>query len=80
VGVGVHQFCHYYYYYYYFFQTDNPFCRTLQYAISLGGDTDTISSMAGAIAGGYYGINMIDENFQEVAEGCRKIKSLANNL
>ena len=33
------------------FQTDSGVVRAIQYAISLGGDTDTIASMAGAIAG-----------------------------
>jgi len=36
-------------------QTDNPLRRAIQYAITLGGDTDTIASMAGAIAGAFYG-------------------------
>ncbi|KAJ8316857.1 hypothetical protein KUTeg_004761 [Tegillarca granosa] len=32
----------------------NPFERTIIYSISLGGDTDTIATMAGAIAGACY--------------------------
>ncbi|KAL6267129.1 hypothetical protein P5V15_000208 [Pogonomyrmex californicus] len=36
-------------------RTDNPLRRAIQYAITLGGDTDTIASMAGAIAGAFYG-------------------------
>lgn len=62
------------------FQTDNPFRRTIQYAISLGGDTDTIASMAGAIAGAYYGIDSINENLQNLAEGKEIIDSLAIKL
>ena len=33
------------------FQSDSPFLRAILFSISLGGDTDTIGSMAGAIAG-----------------------------
>ncbi|KRX49479.1 Poly(ADP-ribose) glycohydrolase ARH3 [Trichinella murrelli] len=33
----------------------NPLQRTIAYAISLSGDTDTIATMAGAIAGALYG-------------------------
>ena len=35
------------------------------YAISLGGDTDTIASMAGAISGAYLGINAIPAKWRE---------------
>ncbi len=31
--------------------------RVILYAISLGGDTDTIASMAGSIAGAYFGLD-----------------------
>lgn len=41
--------------------TVNGFRRTVEYAISLGGDTDT-TSMAGALAGAYYGLPGIDTN------------------
>lgn len=36
-------------------ETENSFRRTIQYAITLGGDTDTIACMAGALAGAYLG-------------------------
>ncbi|OAD52966.1 Poly(ADP-ribose) glycohydrolase ARH3 [Eufriesea mexicana] len=36
-------------------QIENPFRRAIQYAISLGGDIDTISSITGAVAGAFYG-------------------------
>ncbi|EEB18428.1 ADP-ribosylglycohydrolase, putative [Pediculus humanus corporis] len=45
--------------------TDNPFRRAIQYAISLGGDTDTIASMTGAIAGAFFGDEIINENLKK---------------
>ncbi|XP_018303346.1 poly(ADP-ribose) glycohydrolase ARH3 isoform X3 [Mycetomoellerius zeteki] len=59
-------------------RTDNPLRRVIQYAISLGGDTDTIASMACAIAGAFYGCEKFSllllshceewERFQEMAD------------
>ncbi|XP_045584021.2 ADP-ribosylhydrolase ARH3 isoform X1 [Procambarus clarkii] len=49
-------------------ETENEFQRTLQFAVSLGGDTDTIASMAGSIAGAYYGISKISANLQRHCE------------
>ena len=39
------------------------------YAISLGGDTDTIASMAAAIAGSYYGVESIPKYWLRHCEG-----------
>ena len=61
-------------------QTNNPFRRTIQLAVSLGGDTDTIASMAGAIAGAYYGVDGINENLLNLAEGREMVDSLATKL
>ena len=36
-------------------ETSNPFERTLQLAMTFGGDSDTICSMSGALAGAFYG-------------------------
>lgn len=60
--------------------TDNPFRRTLQYAISLGGDTDTIASMAGAICGAFYGDSVISENVMKHCEGSDEIVEMADSL
>jgi len=37
-------------------------------AVNLGGDTDTIGAMAGAIAGGYYGYGQMPENWLNALE------------
>ena len=50
------------------FPTDNPFVRTLYFSISLGGDTDTIASMACSIAGALYGNDVIPESLQKRSE------------
>ena len=47
----------------------NSFQRTLELAMSFGGDSDTIMSMAGAIAGAYYGEKNIPQNLMNICEG-----------
>ncbi|KAJ4451406.1 hypothetical protein ANN_02868 [Periplaneta americana] len=61
-------------------KTNNPFRRTIQYAISLGGDTDTIANMAGAIAGAYYGECMISENVRKHCEAADQFVEYADKL
>jgi len=46
----------------------------------LGGDTDTIASMAGAIAGAYYGHSAISENLQKHCEATEQIIAYADKL
>ncbi|KAL5015687.1 hypothetical protein ScPMuIL_005276 [Solemya velum] len=58
----------------------NPFERTIIYAISLGGDTDTIATMAGAIAGAYYGIECVPTSWQKCCEGVKDAIQFANGL
>ncbi|XP_066248089.1 ADP-ribosylhydrolase ARH3-like [Euwallacea similis] len=60
--------------------TKNPFRRTLQYAITLGGDTDTIACMAGAIAGAYYGEDVINKAIMKHCEKYEEVISLADQL
>ncbi|CAO1423509.1 unnamed protein product [Diamesa hyperborea] len=57
-----------------------PFRRTLEYSISLGGDTDTIASMALALSGAYYGDSIIPENLIKHCEGSDEVISLADQL
>ncbi|XP_034188011.1 ADP-ribosylhydrolase ARH3 isoform X2 [Osmia lignaria lignaria] len=61
-------------------QTENPFRRAIQYAISLGGDTDTIGSMTGAIAGAFYGEEKISSNLLQHCEASKEFRILADQL
>ena len=54
--------------------------RTLFFAISVGGDTDTIASMAGSIAGAYYGVDLIPDALQKRCELIDEVVLLADKL
>ena len=56
------------------------FKAALDYALSLGGDRDTISAMTGAIAGACYGIKYIPEEWKEGLENRDYIERLAKQL
>lgn len=60
--------------------SDNPFRRVMEYAISLGGDTDTIASMAGSISGAFYGDGVINQNLVKHLEFHEEIIALADRL
>lgn len=60
--------------------SDNPFRRAMEYAISLGGDADTIASMAGAISGAYYGETVIPANLVKHLELHEELSLLADKL
>ncbi|XP_077992278.1 ADP-ribosylhydrolase ARH3-like [Glandiceps talaboti] len=60
--------------------SSNGLVRTITYAISLGGDTDTIATMAGAIAGAYYGMESIPENWKTCCEGMDDAVQYANQF
>ncbi|PRD28455.1 UNVERIFIED_CONTAM: Adprhl2 [Trichonephila clavipes] len=62
------------------FENSNPFIRTIYFAISVGGDTDTIASMAGSIAGAYYGIESIPDELQNRCELIEEVRKLADKL
>jgi len=53
---------------------------TVIYAVSLGGDTDTIASMAGAISGAYLGIEAIPHEWRAKLERRAYIEALAEKL
>ncbi|MCK4475344.1 MAG: ADP-ribosylglycohydrolase family protein [Methanophagales archaeon] len=53
----------------------NNFKDSVVYAVSLGGDTDTIGAMTGAISGAYYGEEAIPKEWVERLEGGKKGRS-----
>jgi ADP-ribosylglycohydrolase len=56
------------------------FEKTVTYAISLGGDTDTIGAMAGAISGAYLGIEAIPAEWQiKLVLSCAGIMTIAQS-
>ena len=54
--------------------------ETIEYAISLGGDTDTIACMAGAIAGAHKGVEEIPPALLERLENRKRIEETAEKL
>ena len=62
------------------YESDNPFIRTLHFAISLGGDTDTIACMACSISGALYGEESIPNILQRHCEDIENVKKLADDL
>jgi poly(ADP-ribose) glycohydrolase ARH3 len=63
-----------------FLSHPQDFASTVVYAISLGGDTDTIASMSGAISGAYLGLDAIPSKWQERLENRDYILDLADKL
>ena len=59
---------------------EKSFQELIPYAISLGGDTDTIASMAGAIGGGYWGYDAIPQEWLEACEEVSRCQALADSL
>ena len=65
---------------YAFLRHRESFRDVVTYAISLGGDADTIGSMAGAIVGAYHGIQGIPEEWCSIVEGVDQMRELASAL
>jgi poly(ADP-ribose) glycohydrolase ARH3 len=69
---------------YAFLANPNSFEEAVVFAISLGGDTDTIGAMTGAIAGTFHGLESIPErwtvNLENGPKGRDYIVELASNL
>lgn len=61
-------------------RTDNPLRRTIQYAITLSGDTDTIASMAGAIAGAFHGYEKFSMLLLTHCEAFEEFREFADRL
>ena len=65
---------------YAFLLYSGSFRDVVTYAISLGGDTDTIACMAGALAGAYLGVQGIPESWRKRVEGADQLEGLADSL
>jgi poly(ADP-ribose) glycohydrolase ARH3 len=50
------------------------------YVVSLGGDTDTIGAMTGALCGAYLGVDAIPEEWKAKLEHLEYIEELARKL
>ncbi|KAG9492843.1 ADP-ribosylhydrolase ARH3 isoform X1 [Eleutherodactylus coqui] len=58
----------------------NSLQRTVIFCILLGGDTDTIATMAGAIAGAYHGEDQIPEIWRKNSEGYKDAENWGKQL
>ena len=65
---------------YSFLSQPHSFAQAILYAISLGGDTDTIGAMTGAISGAYLGFESIPSRWKDKLENRPYIEELANKL
>ncbi len=65
---------------YSFLNEPDSFSEAVRFAISLGGDTNTIGAMTGAISGAYLGTSAIPDSWQSKLENGRYIKELAEKL
>ena len=65
---------------YSFLVEPDSFTRATHHAIGLGGDTDTIGAMAGAISGAYLGIESIPARWRSKLENRPYIEELAEKL
>ena len=65
---------------YCFLRNWGSFEESVLYAVSLGGDTDTIGAMAGAISGAYHGVEAIPEQWKNRLERGDHIEELAEKL
>jgi poly(ADP-ribose) glycohydrolase ARH3 len=65
---------------YCFLRQPQSYKDTVIYAVSLGGDTDTIAAMAGAISGAYLGIEAIPSEWRAKLENRKYIEALAEKL
>jgi ADP-ribosylglycohydrolase len=64
----------------YCFLAHPDFESALVYAVSLGGDADTIGAMTGAIAGACYGIEGVPARWKVPLENREYIENLARKL
>ncbi len=62
---------------YAFLSHDRSFEEAILFAVSLGGDTDTIAAMTGAISGAYLGVDAIPDRWRSKLENRAYIEGLA---
>jgi poly(ADP-ribose) glycohydrolase ARH3 len=65
---------------YAFLRSPQSFVTAVTYAVSLGGDTDTIAAMTGALVGAYLGEEAIPEVAREQVEGAARLREVADAL
>lgn len=65
---------------YAFLRHHDSFQDAILFALSLGGDVDTIASMTGALAGAAHGVSSIPAPWAERVEGCEELVTLAEQL
>lgn len=65
---------------YAFLRYGDDYLRCIEFCLSLGGDTDTISAMAGTLSGAYVGEEKLPENFLQRLENRDMIKGLSEGL
>ena len=65
---------------YTFLRNASSFTEAVTYAIELGGDTDTIASMAGALSGAHLGLEAIPEGWRNRVEGTDSLIQKADAL
>ncbi|MEM1514607.1 MAG: ADP-ribosylglycohydrolase family protein [Candidatus Bathyarchaeia archaeon] len=65
---------------YCFLRNLNSFRGALEYAVSLGGDADTIGAMTGAISGAYHGAEAIPSKWLRELERREYIENLAKQI
>ncbi|MFP3974831.1 MAG: ADP-ribosylglycohydrolase family protein [Dehalococcoidia bacterium] len=60
----------------------NPYSfeEAVTYAVSLGGDADTIGAMTGAISGAYLGVESVPEKWKEKLENAGCLEKLGYEL
>lgn len=63
-----------------FLRYQDSFSDAIRFAISLGGDTDTIASMTGALAGAHLGHSAIPQDWIERTEGTGKLGTFAERF
>jgi poly(ADP-ribose) glycohydrolase ARH3 len=65
---------------YAFLRYGGDYLETVRFCISLGGDTDTISAMAGALSGAYVGEDDLPQDLLERIEDRKRLKTLSHRL